>query len=475
MNTISYQVPVVRKKQVLVVGGGCAGVPAAVCAARHGADTMLVDFNGYLGGTATAGMVGPFMTSFDPEGKRQVIKGFFDEFVRRMIKMDGAIGPEDCPPGSSHCGYRIPGHGNCTPFTVDAFKKTAEDMCREAGVELLYHAMFVSACMNPEGDRITGAVFATKAGLVQIDADIVIDCTGDADVAYRSEAPCLYGDEDGTTQPGSLFFSIRNVDKQKFEAVCEKTGNHDDIFYSAVLKEERAAGRFSVPRSRLGLYESSDGTFRVNMSRMFIRDACDPFEVTRAEIEGRDQMADIMALLRRAIPGCENAELVASASMLGVRESRRIQGDFVLRGEDIKACKQFEDNIFIAGNSVDMHGSGSSVRYEPAKGKAYGVPYRILLPSKVKNLLVAGRASSMDRVVLAAIRVMPPVFAMGQAAGTAAALALRENTSLSDIPVPELQKMLLADGVVLKECGCGERNGENTSSAVHEHGPVIEE
>ncbi|HML47432.1 MAG TPA: FAD-dependent oxidoreductase, partial [Clostridia bacterium] len=219
----------------------------------------------------------------------------------------------------------------------------------------------------------------------------------------------------------------------------------------------------------------SDGTFRVNMSRMQIHNACDPFEVTRAEIEGRDQMLDIMALLRRAIPGCENAELVASASMLGVRESRRIQGDFVLRGEDIKACKQFEDNIFIAGNSVDMHGNGSSVRYEPAKGGAYGVPYRILLPAKVKNLLVAGRASSMDRVVLAAIRVMPPVFAMGQAAGTAAALALRVKTSLSDIPVPELQKMLIADGVLLEEGGYGEKGEKSIDSHVHAEGPVIEE
>lgn len=447
----ALSIPVVRKKQVLVVGGGCAGIAAAVCAARHGADTLLADLNGFLGGTATAGMVGPFMTSFDPDGKRQVIRGFFDEMVRRMEQAGGAIGPEKCPAGSSYAGYRVAGHSNCSPFSIEAYKRAAEDLCMEAGVELLYHAMFVSAVMNEAGDRIQGAVFATKAGLIEIEAEIVIDCTGDADVAYRSGAPCLYGDEEGVTQPSSLFFTVGGIDKEKLEKVCETTGRHNAVLYGDVVKEETEAGRFSVPRKVVGMYENPNGTFRINMSRIQLKNAADPFEVTRAEVKGRQQMEDIMALFHRAIPGCENAELIASASMLGIRESRRIQGDFVLRGEDIRASRQFDDNIFVAGNSIDMHdsGKGTGVRYEAAKGAPYGVPYRILLPAKVKNLLVAGRASSMDRDVLAAIRVMPPVFAMGQGAGTAAALALREDVELAAVPVEKLQAMLLADGVVL--------------------------
>lgn len=446
---MNFDVKIARQTDVLVVGGGCAGIAAAVCAARHGARVLLAEANSCLGGMGTAGLIGPFMTSYDPAGERQVIKGFFDEFVRRMAAQGGAIPPEDCHAGDSYCGYRIPGHDHCSTFSPESFKAVAEACCEEAGVELLYGAMFLRAVMNEAGDRIVGAVFATKAGLIEIDARQVIDCTGDADVAADSGAPFLYGDEAGVTQPASLFFTIRGVDKAKLEQVRKDTGRYESIFFQAEIARETEAGRFHVPRNKVAIYECPDGTFRVNMSRVQLKNGLDPFEVTQATVAARKQIPEIIDLLRRIAPGCEHIELVQSAAVLGQRETRRIAGDFVLTGDDIKAGRRFADDIFLAGSSIDMHG-GRTVNYQPAKGVAYGVPYRILLPQKVKNLLVAGRAASMDRETLAAIRVMPPVFAMGQAAGTAAALCVQNQTDPAQVDAAALQTLLRADGAVLE-------------------------
>ena len=148
MSSVTFEIPTLRTRDVLVVGGGCAGIAAAVCAARHGASVLLAERNGCLGGMATAGLVGPFMTSFDPEGKRQVIRGFFEEMVQRMIRWNGAIHPQEIAAGSSYAGYRVYGHAHCGPFNSEDFKLAAEEVCTESGVELLYNAAFVSCCMN---------------------------------------------------------------------------------------------------------------------------------------------------------------------------------------------------------------------------------------------------------------------------------------------------------------------------------------
>ena len=443
------EIPVVRSKDVLVIGGGCAGLAAALSAAAHGASVLLVDRNGCLGGTATAGLVGPFMTSYDPEGERQVIRGIYEEVLQRLGQAGGAVHPSQVQAGTGYTGYRVYGHAHCGPFDAEIFKRVAEEMCEERGVELLYHAMFLDVCLNEEEDRIEGAIFATKSGLVKIQACQIIDSTGDGDVAWRSGVPMLYGGEQGETQPGSMFFIIRGVDKARLEQVREETGDFKSLFFQSAVEEEMRSGRYQVPRNKIALYENPDGTFRVNMSRVFVKDASDPFEMTRATIQGRRQIPDILALLRRVVPGCENAELVESASMLGLRETRRIQGDFVLTGEDIQQKRCFEDVIFLAGNSIDVH-TGNSTNYQPAAGQPYQVPYRILLPQKVKNLLVAGRCASMDRTALAAIRVMPPVFAMGQAAGTAAALCVQSGVDPAQVSVEALQQCLAEDGAVLE-------------------------
>lgn len=437
-----------KETDVLVIGGGPAGIASAVNAARHGARTILCDSNGYLGGMATAGQVGPFMTCYDPGMRYQVIKGFFDEFVRRMEKNGGAIPPEKIEAGSSYAAWRIRGHAHVTPFNSEVLKTTAEEMCAEAGVELLYHTFFQDVIMS--GEHVDAAVVATKAGLKSIKAKIFIDCTGDGDVAARSGAPFEVGENnDGHSMPSSMFFIIDGVDKPALE---KYRSMHEDIsamWFMDLIKEAKEKGDFPIPREKVAIYESVDGTFRVNMSRLNDFDCCDPEQITAAEIEGRKQAQIIFRFLKNHVPGCENIRLLSTAPCIGVRETRRIIGDFVLKAEEMKNSIRHPDDIFLSGNRFDMH-VGSSVIYESTKSEEpYGVPYRVLLPRKVSNLLCAGRCISGDRGCLSAIRVMPPCFAMGHAAGIAAAMCSKNSLRPDQVDVQELRRILKAEDCIL--------------------------
>lgn len=442
------KIPVIKKTDVLVIGGGPAGIAAAVCAARRGVKVMLCEANGYLGGMATAGQVGPFMTCYDPAMKNQVIKGFFDEFVRRMEQRNGAIHPQNVQAGSSYAAWRIRGHAHVTPFSSEVFKVTAEEMCEEAGVTLLYHSMF--QYVNMEHNTIKSAVFATKAGLIAIEASQYIDCTGDGDVACSAGAPFEVGENNnGKPQPASLFFIIDGVDTSLLNAYKATCSDISQMWFMDKVEEARGKGDFPIPRLKVAMYESVDGTYRVNMSRLDGYDFCDPEDITKAEIEGRKQAWIIFKFLKDYIPGCENIRMLQTAPQLGVRESRRIIGNYVLHASDMKKSIRHDDDIFVSGNRFDMH-VGNGVVYETTEGdEPYGVPYRVLIPQKVSNLIVAGRCISGDQGCLSAIRVMPPCFAMGQAAGIAASMAYRDSLSPADIDTQELRSILKTEKVVL--------------------------
>ncbi len=452
MDSVSCRsfVPVWKETDVLVVGGGPAGIASAVCAARHGARVVLCDQNGYLGGLSTAGLIGPFMTCYDPLMQRQVIRGFFEEFVQRMVREGGAVHPSQMETGTSYTAWRAKGHAHITPFSGETLKIVAEDMCQEAGVTLLYHAMFQEAVMRD--GSIDAAVFAAKGGPLAVRARVVVDCSGDADVAFAANAPFEVGqDNNGHPQAASLFFVIDGVDREQLEAYRAEHEDISEMWFMDRVSQARARGEFPIPREKVALYESLDGTWRVNMSRLDGYDFCDPEDITRAEIDGRRQIQIIIRFLKKYIPGCEKIRLLYSAPMLGVRESRRIVGDFVLRGADMKLSARHPDDIFLSGNRFDMH-VGSRVIYETTKsGDPYGVPYRVLLPRNVDNLLVAGRCVSGDQESLAAIRVIPPCFAMGQAAGTAAALCVQNSCLPSQVDTDALRVLLRQDGAYLEE------------------------
>ncbi len=431
---------------VLVIGGGVSGISSAIAAARGGAKVILAESMYNLGGTATSGLVGPFMTCSDADGEEQLIAGIYKEIVERMIEKGGAIDPMKCKSGSSYSGYYKKGHMNCGPFDSECLKITAEEMCLEAGVKIMYTLNLIK--IIKDGKNIASAVFASKSDIYLISAKYFIDCTGDANAAYMADVP-FQNEEDEELQATSLFFEIEGVDKGVYDKYCsEKMDILGDDHFDKVIAEETEKGRYNVERKRLGTYEAIDGTWKVNGTRICGVDATDAEELTDAIIKGRKQMQDIVSMLKRRIPGCENVILKTSASMLGVRESRRIKGKYILTSDDLAQGTIFKDAVFICSNSIDFHSNNRGC-YIANKTKYYTVPYRSLIPLGVDNLLVAGRSISADKMALSAIRVMPPCFAMGQAAGTAAAICTKKSVAFRDIDVYELKEKLKEDNVRL--------------------------
>ena len=451
MQTVTFPIHKHYETDVLVIGGGTAGFAAAVCAARNGARVMLCEKEGYLGGMPTGGLVGPFMPCYDPEDRYQVIRGFFDEFVCRMEKEGGAIHPRHIKGGTSYSSYRIKGHAHVTPFNCETYKRVAEDMCLEAGVKLLYNVYF--QCCRMEGEHIADCVFSGKSGMFTVSATQYIDCTGDADVAFSAGAPCEKGENnDGVMQPVSIFFLLDGIDKAPMDQwVQDHKDEYKRWFFGDEVAAARERGEYPIPRHNVEMYEEIDGAWRINMARVNGVDATDPEAVTAAFIELRKQIPIIIGFLQKTVPGCQNARLRVSGSVLGVRETRRIKGEFMLSHEDMAQARRFDDVIFIGGNLIDIH-TGSTVYYTPVKsGCAYAIPYRVLLPQKVDNLLVAGRSVSATRQALGAIRVIPPCFAMGEAAGTAAAQCVQMHVAPRHVDMAALQKQLRAQGAVLDE------------------------
>lgn len=444
---------------VIVVGGGPAGFCAAVAAARNGAKTVLMEQNGYCGGMATAGLVGPFMTSYDKSGEHMIIRGLFEEVVERLIAEGGAIHPKDIPTGSAFTSYIQVGHKHVTPFDPEILRRVIDDMLTEAGVEIRYHTSFVEPVM--EGETITGVITHSKSGLSLTPAKVVIDCTGDADVAYRAGVECELGDEEsGRIQPASMFFRIGNVDSDKLEAdiIANKDNFYrkDGVNYRSFhwrVAEARANGDWDLQRVSIGIFRGvKKDEWSINTSRIMGVDGTDAESLTNAEIVGRKQVKEIFAFIRKYIPGCENAVLLSSASQIGIRETRHIKGEYVLKTEDVLKGKVFEDTILLAANSIDVHGRFGPMSNEYVTvedGEYYGVPYGCLVPEKVENLLVAGRSISATAEAAGAIRVMPPCMGLGQAAGTAAGMAVKSGVTVRKIDRQNLREQLVKEGTFL--------------------------
>lgn len=452
----SYQlncsIPYYYTSEIAVVGGGPAGVCAAIAAARTGAKVLLIESGNCLGGMATIGQVNPFMTSFDKSGENMIIRGLFAEIIDRLVARGAAIQPRDVPPGQSFTSYITVGHNHTAPFDAEVLKVVLDEMCEEAGVQVLFHSSFISPIM--EGNAVRGLVIATKAGLRAVSAQMVIDCTGDADVAFRSGVPCEMGDEaSGRIQPATMFFRIGNVDLAKVDADIE--ANRDNFYrkngvnyrsFHWRVSEARENGDWDLQRVSIGMFRGvREDEWNINTSRIMGVDGTDPDSVTQAEITGRKQVQEIFRFLKKYVPGCENAILESTPAHVGIRETRHIKGEYVLNTDDVLQGNVPDDSILLAANSIDVHG-----RYGPMSneyvtvenGEYYGVPYRCLVPLNVENLLVAGRCVSATSEAAGAIRVMPPCMALGQAAGTAAALALKNDVSVRNLDTALLKETL---------------------------------
>ena len=443
---------------VVVVGGGPAGMCAAIAAARQGVRVILVEQGAFCGGMATRGLVGPFMTCYDAKGETMIIRGLFEEIVDRMVARGFAIHPSQVRAGTAFTSWITTGHEHVTPFEPEGLKVIMDEMLTQAGVKILYHTDFLRPVL--EGDTITGILVSSKRGLSVIKGTVIIDCTGDGDVAHRCGVPYEMGNEEmKLMQPATMFFHISNVDHEAVEADIQQNLHNfyrkDGVNYRSFhwrVSEARANGDWSLKRVSIGLFRMpKPDEWCVNTSRIMDVDSTDNESLTRAELEGRQQAQQILRFLRKYVPGCENARLKSTASYVGIRESRHIQGDYRLTAEDLRESKVPEDSILLAANSVDVHGrfGPTSNEYVPIKGDYYGVPYRSLLPKGIEQLLIAGRCVSADSTAAGAIRVMPPCMAMGQAAGTAAALAVKTGETVRRVDVKNLRKVLKENGAFL--------------------------
>lgn len=434
---------------VLVIGGGPAGIAAAVAAARAGVKTCLIERYGFLGGAATAGLVGPFMSCFSLDGKTKVVGGVFDEILDKLLALDGAVPPTETGAGKCWSSFITAGHWGVTPFDSELLKIAADELVAEAGVDVHFHTLFMLPIKA--GNTAQGAIVATKSGFVLIKALVVIDASGDADFAARSGVPTHKGrSEDGATQPMTLFFLVGNVNDEKVEKFAARYSA--DQLFSDLIRKAQAKGEFSIPRDRVRIYRTPrPGVWRVNMTRLQNLDGTDYRDLTRAEILGRQQVLEVFRFLRKYIPGFESATLLAIAPQVGVRETRRIEGEYVLSHEDLLKGKIFEDAIACGGYPIDVHDPKGTGVHFITTANVYTIPYRCLLPKTIDNLLVAGRCISATHEALGAVRVMPICFATGQAAGTAAACSIKLGVPPRFVEYKHIKDSLLNQKAILPE------------------------
>jgi FAD dependent oxidoreductase len=400
------EIPIVKSSDIIVAGGGPAGVAAAIAAARQGANTILLEKHGFLGGMGTAALVNPFMSYFS--GRTQLVKGIFQEVIEQLENA-GAFG----------------GVGHSWSFDPEVYKFVLNELCLEAGVHLQFHTFVVDAIT--ENGKITGLITESKSGRQIMEANIYIDCTGDGDLAARAGAEYQIGREtDGACQPMSIMFKMGGVKNRR--KAWEYPVNDKRLPQGRVLF-------FKMPR---------EGEVMVNMTRIVNVDGTNVEDLTRAEIEGRKQVMEIVEYMKENVEGFEDAYLIMTGPQIGVRESRRIMGEYVLTADDVLHCRKFEDAIAHCSYMIDIHnptGAGTEKVILP-KGQWYDIPYRCLLPKGFDNLLVAGRCISSTHEAHSSLRIQPTCYALGQAAGTAGAIAVKANISPKKVNISELQEKL---------------------------------
>lgn len=437
---------------VAVLGGGPAGIAAAISAARNGARTILVERYGFLGGMSTVALVYPWMT-FHASSGEQVIRGIAQEIVDRLAARGASPGHLRDTVGFTH---------TLTPYHPEVYKVVAFDMLREAGADVLLHSSAVQ--VKTEDKRISEVVIFNKSGFRSIRAKTYIDATGDGDIAFRAGAPWEQGNEEHLVQPMTMKFRMKGVD---LEAVKRYMQANPDQFYKKSLIAELdtlpltgvmgfyskwEAADLQIPRDGVLFFAGPHpDEVLVNVSRISGLDPTDAEDLTKAEMEGRRQVLKLEQFFRESIPGFENAVVSAVGTQIGVRETRRIIGHYVLNGLDVLDGRRFDDVVARSGYPIDIHdprGKGVTANFI-REGGAYDIPYRSIVPLGVDNLLLAGRCISTTHEAQATTRLTPSCMALGQAAGAAAAIAASEGLAAIDVPVRELQERLLKGGAEL--------------------------
>ncbi len=441
------QLPVYGEFDVVVVGGGPSGLAASVSAAKHGARVLLVERYGFLGGMGTAGGVTNFAGLYGRKNgeMQRVVHGVVDELLARIDVLGGLNSPQD----------GMQGRIRVRSYDVSAFKCAADQLLVACGVQILFHAYAAAVVM--QGQKIAALVVETKSGRQAITAHRFIDCSGDADVAHFSGVPFELGDGHGSGLFPTTMFRVGHVNAPDALAAV---GEFKAINTYMLQAQTEKPGRYKFPREGAILRPQKIATeWRANVTQIgnaegVAMDATDARQLSQGEIEGRRQIAEYFHFLKAEVPGFAGSAIVDIATQIGIRESRRIQGQYVLTGEDILSSACFYDAIGVNAWPMELHAAGRidwqfPRNWESAHGRVYNdLPWRMLVPVGIDNLLVAGRCASMTHEGQSAARVSGGCFVMGQAAGTAAATH-DTGQALANVDVKKLQTRLKQDGVFI--------------------------
>jgi len=437
------QIPVYKETDVLVVGGGPAGFCAAVAAARSGARVVLMERYGYLGGMGTGGYV-LLLDCLDDGKGNLVIKGLVEEMIERLRKYDGIIEPPKESWGSSKQEDILKwrrfgatgGEDKIVRYSPvvdpEMMKCVMNDMALEAGVDLLLHAWFSKAYV--EGDTVKGAIFDSKSGRMAVLAKTVIDCTGDGDVFYTAGESYNTGN-----LPLGLVFRVANVDLDRAEEFLNKDGN-DVRVAEDIRKIKGVSGGYSFGELPMGFFMHSNISNVVWFNTTQKGSAVDIADLARVEIEIRQAMMRTMEYFKKNVPGFENAVVIDTAPQVGTRSSRMLDGEYVITRKELLEGATYEDTVVVAQPPYRQ--------FDPDH-KLKEIPYRCFLPKRLKGLLVAGRCISGDFGAIEMLRVIPTVMLMGQACGTAAAMAVKDGIDVKQVDIAKLRENLRAQNVLL--------------------------
>ncbi len=448
-----------QKYDLIVVGSGSGGVPAAIAAARKGLKVLLVEKNAQIGGLLVSGL--PLLAFLDRSGNT-VVKGIAQEIIDRLVEVGGANGHIRSPILNSMT------HVKNTWMSIILF-----EMCeQEENLDVLLYAELKS--VKVDNGKVKGVSVFCRGEEMFYESDYIIDATGDACVAYKAGARYEKGNADGKgMQPPTITFELGNVDYDKF---LHYLAEHPEAYklpdtfpgieqnldffvnnkcfsimgFSDIVKEGRKTGEYTIPRNMIDISKQIGGEAFVNVTRSIDTDVTDFESVIKAEFLCHKQVKELVPFMKKYIPGFENAQLVSIIPFLGVRESRRIVGKKQLTLENIKNLEIPDDTVAIAGYNVDIHSPDSEAMYMMPVKHGIGIPFECLVPETVEGLLMSGRTISVDQNAFAMIRVMPTCMAVSQAAGTAMAIAYKHGVLPSEIDVQELRMELKKDGCIIE-------------------------
>jgi hypothetical protein len=453
---LTRELPVIEGYDVLVAGGGPAGSAAAICAARLGARVLLVEASGCLGGMCTAGLV----TNFGPmsDGERPLVGGFTRELIETLYERD-ILGPDVTPK------YWMADYNRKIQFKPEGLKRVLDEYCVNAAVDILFFTRVVEA--ETEAHKVRGAIVANVEGLTFIRAKTFIDATGDAALAHAAGAPCLMAGRDWRHAPATLcsLHGGMNWDDPAYAGGTKGSDKIHKRVKTEFLPKAIAEGHFSEPDPHImGMKKIGYSVAALSAGQLFGVNGLSAKELSKAMIDGRKLALEYTEFYRKYVPGCEQLQLLTTAPLLGVRDTRRIIGEFELTIEDYVARREFPDQVAVYNRPPNVHPTdNSAAEFERhrremegdevrlGRGECVGIPYGILVPKGFENLWVAGRCHSSDTMVHGSIRAQSAAYMMGEAAAAAAKQSLETGQPACDLDTQTLVETLRACGGYLPQ------------------------